>query len=770
MKFILRKNIDEQRLTELTERTGLERLTVKLLMMRDIDTPQAISSFLSCDINDLSSPLDFPDMKKAVDLINHTIKQNLPIVLYGDYDCDGIGGISILYLALKELNANVHYYIPQRHEEGYGLNIEAIDKIIRQYSPKLLITVDCGITSVKETEYLKKKGIAVIITDHHEPSGDIPDAPILNPALNGGANPLCGAGVALKLVEMLTSRDNMRKYIDICAVSTVADIVPLTGDNRTIVKEGLDMLSSRKCRESLKKLMAVSGIKKDKEVSVYDLAFRIAPRINACGRLSSASKALKLLIEDDPTAIALLAEELDRENKKRQDIFSEVLTEALNMLETYDFSRNLIIALSSSNWEEGVIGIAASKLAEQFNRPAILFTENDGIMKGSARSIQGVNIFEVIRSCKDLLIRFGGHSMAAGLSLRKENLNTFIERVNEYIKQNTDKSCFEKKIIYDEEINIGDINADMIKLLKLLEPFGCGNPKPLFITKARAMNFSRIGNYTHIKNKMKNFKFIAFNGEYALPLLNGNTEKIISFGMDRDIFRNKEYIQCVIKDIYADKAHVDEDILFARYLSAFTHQGKRKDIIKKAPMEGYGFGNLYVAFTNKAFNAFNNDCYERLIFNTPALNPYDSIILSPEKDFIYTYYNKIVFLEAPPASMIDFIKENFCGKIEVTGKSPVFNIRYDFDIDGLRKDYLFFAQNLNNTAFRDIGILYKTAVMKGYTKTFCEFAVSFHIFMELELLSINNSGTINLHNKKTDLNKSEIYKWLSEAKTNKVTV
>lgn len=762
MKFEKRKYIKEEEILKVSKETKLDPLIVELMLMREIKAKEDIDKFLKPNLENLSSPLEFAGIINAENLIRSVIENEQAIVIYGDYDCDGIGAIAILYLTLKSMNAKVHYYIPLRHEEGYGLNLEALDKIKNDFDPKLIITVDCGITAVKQVKYAVSLGMDVIVTDHHEPAEILPEAIILNPILNKDNNPLCGAGVALKLCEQLTNRNFAAKLMDICAISTVADVVPLVADNRIIVKYGLEMLTKGNCRIGLKKLIAMSGIKKGKEIKCSDIAFRLAPRLNAAGRLSSAYKSLQLLIEEDTTAIAMLAEEIERENKERQDILVDVLNDALTMLEAYDLSENLIIILKSEKWEEGVIGIAAAKIVEQFCRPAILLSTKNGILKGSARSISGINMFEVLKSCEDILLKFGGHSMAAGMRLKEENFDLFLQRTNEYIKNTSPKECFERKIVYDLLIETAKVDNNFMTNVLMLEPFGCSNPKPVFLSKENKTKFTQIGKHPHIKCRKKSCEIIAFNKLFELETLNSDTEKVLSFYIDKENFNNKVQIQCKLKEIYTEKANIENEILLSKYIENYVLNGESKVQKKSEPISEFGFGTLYVCFSNECFNLFaeNNPNIQKFFFNTTILNPYNAIVLSPEKDFIYKYYNKIIFLEKPPTTMLDYIKARFLGIIECIGDEPLFkNVDIHHNCENLRKDYVFFTQKLNGTDFDSPQALYKKAKFYGYVGTFIEFSLSLHIFIELELLIINNNSIIEIYNVKVDIHNSKIVKW-----------
>ncbi|MFW5780660.1 MAG: single-stranded-DNA-specific exonuclease RecJ, partial [Bacillota bacterium] len=648
----------------------------------------------------------------------------------------------------------------------YGLNVLAVKKIKKDYDPGLIITVDCGITSVKEVELAKSLNIDIIITDHHERAKELPKAVIINPTLSPQSTPYCGAGVSLKLAEHLTDKTFVGQFFDICAISTVADVVPLIKDNRIIVKLGLEMLSKGVCRPGLKKLMENAGIKKGKGLVCGDIAYKLAPRLNAAGRLASADNAVRLLVEDDPTAINMLSEELEGQNKKRQDIFAEVIKDALIQLEQYDLSRNLIIILQSDKWEEGVIGIAASKIAEQFGRPTILLTEKEGILKGSARSVSGVNIYEILSNAKELLIKFGGHPMAAGLNLERKNFERFLFLTNNYIENNIPKECFSKKILFDLEIDLATVKKDFINSVIKLEPFGLGNPKPVFLTKVDKMAFSPIKKHQHIKGKAGRLTVIGFNKKFALPLLNSSSEKYLSLTLDKDVYLNREVFQAKIKDFYANESSIENDFLLARYLEKFLCKGDRKPIIKSNPDKKYHFGVIYIAFTNRCFNEFikNNDDVEPLFFNSSVMNPYNAVILSPDIEFDFTYYNTVVFLERPPQGYADLIKQRFCGTLEIIDKYPHFECECDYSTSKLREDYMFIFSNLRGLEFDDISYLFIRAQFFGYKKSLADFCVSFYILCELDLIILNKNGNIEVNNVKTDLQNSSILKLLSAGK------
>lgn len=440
-----------------------------------------------------------------------------------------------------------------------------------------------------------------------------------------------------------------------------------------------------------------------------------------------------------------------------------MLNDALNMLESYDLSRNLIVILKSDEWEEGVIGIAASKIAEQFGRPTILLTKKGSDYKGSARSSPGINIYEVLSCCRHLLSGFGGHAMAAGLSIPTENYDEFLLQTNNYIKEHTEKDSFQRKLIYDDILDIPDINDRLFNNIMKLEPFGCGNPKPLFLSKLHQSAFSRIGKYPHIKSRIGKLEAIAFNKGYALPLLESAAEKTVSYSIDREFYNNSQVLQCKIKDFYSHQADINDEILFARFLQRFVCKGESGSGGKERPDNDYAFGTLFIAFSNETFNSFadENPQLERFIFNSTLLNPYNAIILSPERDFVYTYYNRIVMLEKAPRCFIEHIRQTFGGKIINAEDYPKFRPQGVHTQETLREDYKFIYEKLGGKEFFDIVHCYARAVRMGYKRSLSYFATAFFVFAELQLLLVNNGGIIEIHNKKVEIGHSKIYKWVT---------
>jgi len=483
---------------------------VNILNNRNIKTKEQIEKFLFPTIQHFHDPYLLNDMQKAVELIIKTIKEGNKILIYGDYDCDGVTSTYVLYHNLLKY-ANVSYFIPNRFTDGYGLNIEILKQKLNDFD--LLITVDCGISSINEVDFLKSQDKAVIITDHHEPKGKIPGADaVINPKRHDSTYPfrdLAGVGVAFKLLHALKLKGYnfiLSNYFDIISIGTIGDIMPLLDENRIIAKYGLKKLMNTN-NVGLKALMEVAGLKMKQELKTSDISYIIVPRLNAAGRITDAKMALELLLEEDEKKALEIAMYLDEENRKRQQIEEKTIREAQEKLKlNKDKLKKKIFILGDKLWHPGVVGIASSKIAERFYRPTILFTElEENIAKASGRSIKGFNLFKALQDCEDVLIKFGGHEGAAGLSFSLSNLDEFENRLNE-IAQSMNIFTFKPYLEIDCELNLNQIDDELIDQLSLLEPFGVGNPEPTFLIKNVIVDSFRF-----LNNGEKYYKFSICN-------------------------------------------------------------------------------------------------------------------------------------------------------------------------------------------------------------------------------------------------------------------
>lgn len=450
-----------------------------LLLGRGIDTSEKAQRFLNPLLSDLHDPFRMQDMDRAVSLIRQTLEKHGRIVVYGDYDVDGICATSIMTENLRALGADVRYRLPDRASEGYGLHREIISELAP--GTDLLITVDCGITNHEEVLYARSLGLTVVVTDHHQPAETpSPADAVLNPLLGDYPFPkLCGAGVALKVVQALRGTEAVPGSLDLAALATVADVVPLIDENRIIVATGLKAVEST-LRPGLKELIRLAGLKAP--LTASDIAFRIAPRLNAGGRLEDASQCVELLLSRDPAAAAGIAEHLEQLNSLRQETERTIMSEALKQLtETVNFRTDRIIVVSGSGWNNGIIGLVAGKLCEKYHFPTVVLSDHGGESVGSCRSVPGVNIHAMLSACKDLFVRFGGHEQAAGLTVRTELIPEMKRRLNAAISSACDESCFIPDQEYDLPFRLSDTSLETVSVLELLEPCGYGNPAPLFL-------------------------------------------------------------------------------------------------------------------------------------------------------------------------------------------------------------------------------------------------------------------------------------------------
>ena len=452
-----------------------------LLRARGIRSDQEARAFLSPSLAGLHDPFLLPDMQKTVSLIRDAVRRRDLVLVWGDYDADGVCAASILLETLREEGADVRFHLPSRHREGYGLNADGIRKIAAA-GVKLLITVDCGISNREEAALAKSLGVSVIITDHHTPPEILPEADaVMDPLL--GDYPfryLCGAGVALKIAQALQGLPGAEKRLDLAALATVADIVPLQGENRVIVSEGLKRIAASP-RPGLRALVRAAGL--TPPLSGGDLAFRLGPRLNAPGRLESAARVVTLLTRADEPQALEIASSLEEMNRRRQSEESAVSAEAEEqILRRFVPGQDRLLLAAKEGWNPGLVGLAAGRLCQKYHLPAVVLSvREDHTAVGSCRSVPGVNMVDLLSRCADLLLRFGGHAGAAGLSVAEENIPALAARLNRILLEEADPSVFVPSAEYDLEREAGSWTEEDLRLLDLLEPTGCGNPAPVFL-------------------------------------------------------------------------------------------------------------------------------------------------------------------------------------------------------------------------------------------------------------------------------------------------
>ncbi|MDP8206477.1 MAG: single-stranded-DNA-specific exonuclease RecJ [Candidatus Electryonea clarkiae] len=495
----------------LQEELDIHPVVAKILMQRGIDTVESAEAFFSPDLKNLHDPLIMDGMGDAVERIAHALGQKERICIYGDYDVDGITSVSLLYLFFREIGGNVSYYIPNRQTEGYGISIAGLQAAVDD-GAELIITVDCGITSIKEVEWARENGLDMIISDHHQPGDVIPYAKaVVNPKVLGNKYPfteLAGVGVAYKLAQAVSNDlgldpSYLDRYLDLVAVGTAADIVPLVNENRIFVRYGLQVINTSPLA-GIRALIETANLRFGK-IAVGQIIYGLAPRLNAVGRLGSAGQAVELMITANTQRALHLAGELEKDNRTRKSIDSKTLEEAIVKVEDYfDPAVHNSIVIARENWHSGVIGIVASRLIERYFRPTVMITIEDGVGKGSARSIPGFDLYDAMRECEDLLLQFGGHTYAAGLTIKAENIDEFRKRFNEVASARIDDNDLVPKLSINAELNLNDINKDLYQSLTHFEPFGPRNPQPVFASYNVAMSgYPRIVGVDHLKFAVK---------------------------------------------------------------------------------------------------------------------------------------------------------------------------------------------------------------------------------------------------------------------------
>jgi single-stranded-DNA-specific exonuclease len=500
----------------LQKELNLSPLLSQLLVNREITQLDAAKKFLSSSLNDLTSPFLMKDLKKASRRVIEAIYQKEKICIFGDYDVDGITGTAILKLFLDSVGADVSFYIPERLTEGYGLNVPALEKI-RALGTVLVITVDCGISDYDQILFARDQGMDVIITDHHEVPEKIPFAyAVINPKQAECSFPfkhLAGVGVAFYLIIGLRkllreegfwsqgSPPNLKEYLDLVALGTVADIVPLIEENRIFVKQGLEVIETTR-RVGLQALKKISGVD-NIPISPVLISYRLAPKINVCGRLGQAGKGVALLITKDQVEAEQIARELDEENGKRQQLESAIFKDACRMIEELgQWQNQKVFVLGSPDWHRGVVGIGASRVVDRYYRPTILISFDGNFGHGSARSIEAFHIYDGLKDCQDLLERFGGHEYAAGLTIAQDNVGQLRERLNDLVEKTLRPDDFVPKLYIDAQVNLAQIKEALVHEIATLAPYGADNPEPLFVSDVLFANNSKIVGNGHLKFRL----------------------------------------------------------------------------------------------------------------------------------------------------------------------------------------------------------------------------------------------------------------------------
>ncbi len=554
------KNQDHEKIKYLSDELKLNPLVVHIMLNRGLETGEEMLQFLHPDIRRFHDPYLLKGMDRATARIRQAIRQQEKIAVYGDYDVDGITSVSLMYLVLKELDADVVYFIPDRLREGYGVNPDAVQDL-KEQGVSLIITVDCGITSVAEVDLAKELGMDVIITDHHQCPPKVPDAiAVINPKQPDCPYPfteLAGVGVAFKLVQALMGEEKlpylMEQYSSLVALGTVADIVPLRDENRIIVHYGIKYMK-QSTNLGIQALLKISGFA-GRKVDAGTLGFQLAPRINATGRIGDAAIGVRLFVSQNSEQADSLAGMLDEQNSRRKEMEQSIFEEAQQMLREHpSILSQKIIILKNQNWHHGVIGIVASRLTEEYYKPCILFSEENGFCKGSARSVKGFSIYEALCAVSRYTERFGGHELAAGLTVCAEQFEPFRKELEQYCMEHLAEELLVQQITLDAQLHDKDMTHHLVEELNLLEPYGMGNAHPNFLVqKAKIVKNTAFKEGKHLKLSLcqgdKYIDAIGFSmGKYSSVLKNGDHVSVAGQIYINE-FRGEKYFSVRIKDI-----------------------------------------------------------------------------------------------------------------------------------------------------------------------------------------------------------------------------
>jgi single-stranded-DNA-specific exonuclease len=617
-----------------------------LLANRGILEPETAEAFLNLSDDQFSSPDEFVDMPIVVNRIETAIENQEPVLIWGDFDADGITGTSILLKTLQYIGANVSYYIPERVHEGHGINTTSLLKLISTRKIKLVITIDCGVSNYNEIDLAKNFGVETIITDHHELPEVLPPAiAIINSKMlqpDSKMAQICGAGVAYKVSEALLKRFNKNDLLEdllyLAAIGTIADLVPLKHENRLIAKKGLDAIRDKQ-PAAIVQIAKKAGIPLDENFNSVSIAFFIAPRLNAIGRLDYASNAVDLLTTSDPEKLEILASKLEQINRERQQLCDKTYEEALMMLKETDLTENKAIVLANKEWHPGVIGIVASMLVEKFYRPVFLMSIEKNEARGSARSIPGLHLFNTLNKISELFIRFGGHELAAGFNLNIDNLNTFKKSIIEEVNKEFHNLDPQPYLNVEMDIKPDELSLDLMEKIKMLEPFGQDNPEPvLCCSNLSILNFRMIGadnNHLKINLKSPDNKYLeALWWQKSALEFDVNQPVKVAFYPEINNYMSKLRIQLIVKDMMPIYESNELSQKTKNAVKWIDHRNKTditrliKNYVKTtdSKIAIFAESNQYKSLINNNCDIINRNCQEN--------------------------YYQIIFLEYPPEDAV----------------------------------------------------------------------------------------------------------------------
>lgn len=750
---------DENLIKDISETFGVSARFAKILTERNINSVEQAKKFLYSSLSDLGDPFLMSGMKEAVDRINAVSPEEV-IVVYGDYDVDGISATTILTKCLRLMGKTAYAVIPER-SDGYGLSEAVIERALEEFCPDLLITVDCGISAVNEVEYLQDLGVDVIVTDHHEIPDTLPDCTIISCKLDDDYkfNGLCGAGVAYNLSRALIG-DKADEFLDMVALATMADSMPLIGENRILVTEGLKRIRQGKCIAAIKSLLKNANVK---EITATSLSYSVAPRVNAAGRMGNANVALSAFLSEDEYEVEVFTEQLNQFNAKRQNDCEELYKSAKNKLSNKSPLMKVNV-LYDKKWNTGLVGIVAARIAEETGKPTILFTESDGVWHGSARSNNSINIFEALKYATKYSENFGGHAQAAGVTVRYENFTDFENALDEYVSKTCDISDF-TSVVYVDEIVKEPITIGYVEELEKLEPCGVENPRPLFaeyVGNAYATPL-KYGS-PHLSLKTNNFDFIYFNGVDDMKILNSDVVKALIYEPSASVFNGKKYAKGYVKS-YKTEARFDDYtdfLLFSSQLDSISAKTETYTEIDEKTTEEYIerakreiFGTLFIACSSKTVKHYEEQLrgLDVTTYSTCKKSNLSTVCLGIKGE-ITALYSHIVFLDKPLN-----VSLNLPYDVEIS-----VNVSQNgFDCQGVTADRktlgeIYLALKKSERKFTSIE---DAAAVAGNGYGLKEIAFAVKVFRELGLIEAKGGKFYAVHGAGKSLNDSEIYRVVS---------
>ena len=749
-------------ISSLAYQTGLSENVTCILYGRGFDTVEKIQKFMRPSKKNFLSPFLMQGMQQAVDMLHEARDEGKTVAVFGDYDADGICALAIMYYALREFGIEPHIYVPER-TDGYGLSIEAVDRIFEECNPELFITVDCGISCAKEAQYIYELGSDVIVTDHHELPEVLPDCVIINPKLADDYpyDNLCGAGVAFKLACALIG-EKAYEYLDFATLATVADSVPLLGENRDIVTEGL-RLFNRKLRPCFTGLLN----KPQDEITAQSLAFNIAPRVNAAGRMGDAYSAFALFTAEKETDVYDLTVKLCAYNSERQKCCDDLYLSVKQKLQTKGAYGNVIM-LSDPGWNSGFVGIVAARIAEEFNRPTLLFVHNGDMLKGSARSIDSINIFNALKNCSQYIEEFGGHAQAAGVNVHIDHFEDLERALNEEIANTYDADAFEQKVYVSEEVQ-SRFSEKFAKELMALEPYGVGNRKPLFCISAGACSVRPIKVASpHLSIKSDFIELTYFSGGKHQKIIESDVKKQIVFDITVSTYRGREYIKGIVRDLLYDgrTGRSTADGIFSSAISGFYASpvsanitelslAETKTLIAKKRAD-CRYGLCLIATDRRTLRAFeevaNLPCD---LYYSASKNVDNTVLVAPKEDVDLSMYQTIIFLDKPTRMYLQSVAgRDVYVNADISGEKMFETLSASRETllsvySALRKDFA----SLQGETAEDVA---QNCNGLGFEKR--EFIFALRVFEELGLVAFENGRLMVYRGVKAELTDSKLYR------------